>query len=248
LNAKDRIIVAIDTKDVCKALEIVNTLKDYVGGFKIGLEFFTSTYAQLINSNDYNLLDSLGELYYQMTGKLFWDGKWDDIPNTIKGATTGINSLHPKFVNIHVSAGIDSIISAVENSKSIVLGVTVLTSISEDECISIFGDSPNSTVTRFARKLIKAKAGGIICSPKELLYLQEQLQPSEFSQLEKVIPGIRPEWAQLNDQKRVMTPSEAIKAGAQRLVIGRPITDPPTEIGNMLNAVGLIIDEIESGG
>lgn len=247
MKAQDRILVAIDTNDVQKALVLVGNVSDFVGGFKVGLEFFTSTYAQMVAKRDHWLLDRLHELFYDISGKVFWDGKWDDIPNTVGGAAMGVQPLRPKFINVHASSGINAIAQAVQNrGQSLVLGVTVLTSIDPDECRSIFGDSPDDTVLRFARKLVEAKADGIICSPKELAFLQNRMEPEVFSSLKKVIPGIRPEWAQNNDQKRTMTPAEAVQAGADYLVIGRPISSPPIEIGSPATAARRIAEEIES--
>lgn len=193
----------------------------------------------MISSNDHQLLDLLTEFYCQISGKLFWDGKWNDISNTVAGAASGIQPLLPKFVNIHASSGIESIKKAVENSpNNLVLGVTVLTSISKHECVSIFGSGTSKKVVKFAKDLVSVDAHGIICSPQELLALEK------FTKLIKVVPGIRPAWAPSNDQKRITTPREAIDAGADYLVIGRPITNPPKEIGTPLDAVKKIIEEI----
>ena len=123
--------------------------------------------------------------------------------------------------------------------SSKVLGVTVLTPISSDECVSIFGDKPEQKVLQFAAKLLEAGADGIICSPKELSILR---QNTAFDQLMIVTPGVRPEWAATNDQKCIMTPGEAIAAGADYLVIGLLITaadDPVVAAGKISEEIRL---------
>lgn len=246
MDSKARIIVPIDTNDIDQALKTVNTLRPHVGMFKFGLELLNSIIAQLAKTDDISLLQKVQCLFALVDGQLFWDGKWDDIPNTVKGAAKAITAINPMMVNVHASAGIQSVKAAIENSPDcLVLGVTVLTSISPDECFSIFGDYPNNKVVEFATSLIQASADGIVCSPQELIALNEQIGGPRFP-LVTVIPGIRPSWAATGDQKRVMTPREAIDAGADYLVIGRPITNPPPEIGTPIDAVNKIIEEMEA--
>ena len=245
MEPKDRIIVALDVKDPNEAAELVEVLYPHVGGFKVGLEFITSTYTSLMTMSMKDatfFLQDLRVLYETMKGKLFWDGKWADIPNTVAGAAQGIQFLTPKYINVHASAGNKAIAAAVQNKgTSKVLGVTVLTSIDEEECQSIFGTTPGFAVLYFARTLLANKADGIICSPQELEILTLD---GEFSEMEKITPGVRPEWADKGDQRRVMRPGEAIKAGATGLVIGRPITQPPEKIGSPVEAAKRIAEEI----
>lgn len=241
INAKDKIIVPIDTSDIDNAIATITLLKPYVGMFKFGLELLNSLIIQMIISDDISLPQKVKKLFALVENQLFWDGKWDDIPNTVGATAKVISPLQPRMVNVHVSAGIDSIKATVENSpNSLVLGVTVLTSISSDECVSIFGQRSQDKVVEFAKIIKTAGADGVICSPKELSLLKD------FPELVKVIPGVRPLWAAAGDQKRIMTPKEALYAGADYLVIGRPITKPPAEIGSPIDAVHKIIEEMES--
>jgi orotidine-5'-phosphate decarboxylase len=144
--------------------------------------------------------------------------------------------------NVHASAGIEAMRVAVNNKReSLVLAVTILTSLEEDNAHLIFGAPIKAKVLQFARDAEIAGVDGIICSSKELELLAGQ---EELRGLIKVTPGIRPEWATAGDQKRVMTPGEAIKAGADYLVIGRPITKPPEEIGSPVDAAQKIAQEI----
>jgi orotidine-5'-phosphate decarboxylase len=122
------------------------------------------------------------------------------------------------------------------------LVVTVLTSLDEPQCLSIFGKTPQEKVIQFAQEAKEAGADGIICSAQELSYLKAH---PELDSLLKITPGIRPSWAEEGDQKRTLTPKEALAAGATQLVIGRPISSPPRGIGNPVDAVKAILAEIQ---
>lgn len=232
MEAKDRIIVALDVSTTLAAQKLVGGLSCYVGFFKIGLEFISAVGGPVAV-----------ETVQQRNGQVFYDGKFNDIPNTVAGAAKAVAALGVKMFNVHASAGAAAIKAAVENrGQSLVLGVTVLTSLNEEECISIFGDTPGNKVVQFAKMLRDCRADGIICSPQELELLGKQ---KELAGLLKVTPGVRPEWAAAGDQKRIMTPGEAVKAGADYLVIGRPITKPPEGIGTPAEAAKKIAKEIE---
>jgi orotidine-5'-phosphate decarboxylase len=234
MKAQDRIIVALDVDNLKVAQSLVETLAPYVGCFKVGLELFTALGAPKVV-----------ELVHSLGGQVFYDGKFDDIPNTVGGAAKAVARLNVKMFNVHASAGRKSIEAAVANKgNSSVLGVTVLTSIDEEECISIFGNKPGPKVLQLSKMLLEIGVDGIICSPQELELLE---QYKELDNLLKVTPGVRPEWAVAVDQKRIMTPAQAIRAGATALVIGRPITKPPVEIGTPIDAARKITEEIFIG-
>lgn len=242
---KDRIILPLDVPNVAEARRLVDLLSPHVGLFKIGLEFVWSMIVDLLLLKEESAVTLLREaraLAKAIGGSgAFVDGKLCDIPNTVKGASVAISRLGVRFFNVHASSGIESVKAAVSaKGKCQVLGVTVLTSIGEEECHSIFGDKPGFKVVDFARQLVAAGADGIICSPQELAPL------GTYPSLLRITPGVRPAWAAVGDQKRVMTPAEAIKAGADYLVIGRPITKPPTEIGGPVEAAKKIAEEIAS--
>jgi len=246
MEAKDKIILPLDVDSVPKASALVKQLAPYVGPFKIGLEFIYSMIASLIvpekEGEAVENLKQIRELFSLLNFQEFLDGKLNDIPNTVGGASLAISRIGVRMFNVHASAGRESVVKAVANKgNSLVLGVTVLTSISPDECVSIFGDKPGPKVLQFAQMLGEVGADGIICSPQELELLGKQ---PELAKLLKVTPGVRPLWAAVGDQKRVMTPGEAVKAGASFLVIGRPITQPPAEIGGPIEAAKKIAEEI----
>ncbi len=233
MDVKDRIIVALDVSSLDKAKSLVEALAPHVGCFKVGLELLTAVGAPQVV-----------EFVHSLGGQVFYDGKFDDIPNTIGGATKVVAGLNVKMFNVHASAGIEAMMSAVANKgQSLVLAVTVLTSLEENNAHLIFGNPSKAKVLQLARDAKLAGCDGIICSPQELELLGKQ---KELGSLMKITPGVRPEWASAGDQKRIMTPAEAIKAGATALVIGRPITKPPTEIGTPEDAAKKIAEEISA--
>jgi len=237
-NAKERIIIPVDTSNLDSAIEIIRLLKPHVGMFKFGLELLNTMLVSVI-SGDEMIAEKVRVLFKEVEGQLFWDGKWADIPNTVSRAAMAAAMIKPKMVDIHVSCGSAAIAEVVKASpESIVLGVTVLTSITDEESLEIFGKRAEEKVVDFAKMAIGAGAKGVVCSPKELSLL------SEMKDLIKVTPGVRPEWAAVNDQKRVMTPAEAVEAGADYLVIGRPITEYPIELGGPIEGAKKVAEEI----
>lgn len=231
MDPRDQIIVALDVSTLEAAKPLIETLSPYVSCFKVGLELITACGAPQV----VKFVHGLG-------GQLFFDGKFDDIPNTIAAASKAVAAFKVKYFNIHASAGLESMKAAVAHKGlSQVLAVTVLTAISPEECQRIYGASPADKVLQMAIDAKEAGVDGLICSPQELMTLGKH---AGLSGLLKVTPGVRPSWASKGDQKRVMTPREAIKAGATHLVIGRPITEPPAEIGSPLNAIKRILDEL----
>ena len=233
MEAKDRIIVALDVDSLDKARSLVESLAPHVGCFKVGLELLMAVGAPKVV-----------EFVHSFGGWVFLDGKFGDIPNTVGGAAKAVAGLNVKMFNVHASAGVEAMMAAVANrGQSLVLAVTVLTSLEENNAYLIFGGPSKAKVLQLARDAKIAGCDGIICSPQELELLGKQ---RELASLLKVTPGVRPEWAAVGDQKRVMTPAEAITAGADWLVIGRPITKPPAEIGSPIDATQKIAEEIAS--
>ena len=229
MNPRDQIIVALDVGSLDKARPLIEALAPHVGCFKVGLELITAVGAP-----------EVVKFVHGLGGNLFFDGKFDDIPNTIAKASKAVASLGVKMFNVHASCGIESMKAAVANQgNSLVLAVTVLTSHDDASARRIYGSSAKDKVLQMARDAREAGVDGIICSPQEL-----EILGKDFSSFIKVTPGVRPTWASVGDQKRVMTPREAIKAGATALVIGRPITSPPEEVGTPVDAVKKILEEI----
>ncbi len=242
MQPKDRIIVALDVSDLDQLKKLVEQLHDQVGLFKIGLEAITKFGAPQVV-----------ETVHQLGGKVFYDGKFCDIPNTVKAATQAAIDLGVYALNVHASCGIKAMQQAVQASETAKLlqestfiwAVTVLTSLEENQAHLIFGAPSKAKVLQLARDADSACCDGIICSPQELKLLRQQL---ELQELEFITPGIRPKWAASNDQQRITTPEQAIEDGADYLVIGRPITQPPEEMGSPVEAAKRIAEEISQAG
>jgi len=209
-----QIIVALDVGTDEEALHLVKELSPDVGFFKIGLQLYTATGPGLTRA-----ISELGP-------KVFLDLKLYDIPNTVAKAVEAAGNLGVKMLTIHLSGGSEMVRAAVKARPAgmLILGVTVLTS-SNDETLRETGvtDGLNDQVLRLARLGVAHGIDGLVASPHEARALR-----AEFGDRIKIItPGVRPDWSEPGDQKRFMTPREAIQAGADYLVIGRPITAHP---------------------
>lgn len=193
-------------------------LRPYIDAVKIGLEAWTA-----FGKVDGRCVGYAASRFCTNSGfEIFEDWKLDDIPNTVEGAARNIAKRAPKFLTMHASAGAEAI-AAVKRAcapQTKLLVVTVLTSLDDPACLSIFGASTASKVVELAKLGADNGADGLVCSPKELRYLKDA-----GSTLLTVIPGIRPAQAVAGDQKRIMTPREAALEGADYIVCGRPITD-----------------------
>ncbi len=231
VRPEERIIVALDVNNFHDLHVLLQKLRGTpIWGVKLGLELCTAVGAPAA------VAMATGYGY-----RVMLDLKFGDIPNTMAGAARSAANLGVEMFTIHASAGRESIAAAVNNcGNAKVLGVTVLTSIDDTECRATFGDSTDVVVRTLAHHAVEKGGHGVVCSPKELALLRSD---TGLSQLKFVVPGIRPEWAAVGDQRRVMTPGDAVCAGATHLVIGRPITQPPEGISPQ-EAVQRIIDEI----
>jgi orotidine-5'-phosphate decarboxylase len=208
------IFVALDTQDLSRALELARTVGPHVGGFKIGLEFISAFGPEGIRA-----IVGLGR-------PVFADVKFHDIPNTVAGASKALATLGLSLFNVHASGGEPMMRAAVEavanaNPRPKIIGVTVLTSL-DDSVLQSVGQRPPASeqVVRLARLAKASGLDGVVCSPREIAMVRAACGP----QFLIVTPGIRPAGSDLADQRRVLTPEEAMRAGADILVIGRPIT------------------------
>ncbi len=218
MDIKNKIIVAIDTIDANQALKLTETIPG-VGAIKLGLEYFCFNGPEGV------------KLISETGAKIFLDLKFHDIPNTVAGAIKAILHLHPYMITVHLSGGYEMLIKAneivteycIKNSmkKPIILGVSVLTSLDEKDFISLgIKGNVQEQVIRLAKLAKTSGLDGLVSSAKELKIIREEIGQD----LLLVTPGIRPIGGQINDQKRIVTPSQAINDGANFLVIGRPIT------------------------
>jgi orotidine-5'-phosphate decarboxylase len=204
------VILALDTKDLDLASKWIKSSADQIDHFKVGLEFY------LLHG-----FEGIKKLQQVADFKLFLDLKLYDIPNTVKGAVESVSVLNPKFLTVHASGGPKMIQAASKALPSgLITAVTVLTSFSEDE-FSKLGNSQSiqQTTNNWASSAIDAGAKALVCSPFEVSQLRSLGLKSIF-----ITPGVRVEGDELSDQVRVMSPKDAISAGADFVVIGRSIT------------------------
>jgi orotidine-5'-phosphate decarboxylase len=208
-----RLIVALDTADASQARVWAEAVAPSAGLLKLGLEFF------LANGADG---------FKAISGApIFLDLKLHDIPNTVAGGVRAVLPLRPRMLTVHASGGSAMIraarqaASSAESDRPMILAVTVLTSLNQTDLVDVgVAATPAEQVKRLARLAIEAGADGLVCSPLEVAMLRQALGPA----VKLVVPGIRPEGAASGDQARTMTPSAAIAAGADWIVVGRPIT------------------------
>jgi orotidine-5'-phosphate decarboxylase len=233
VSAQERVIVALDVPNAVAAFQLVNQLGNLVQWFKVGLELY------LAESNA--LVEKLKARGYSV----FLDLKLHDIPNTVAGAVRSAASHGADMLTLHASGGPAMLSAASEAASTItgapkLLAVSVLTSMDAIQLQSIGVEgTPASQVLRLARLASEAGISGLVASSEEITALRQQ-----FPTLTLVIPGIRPAGSAVGDQKRIATPAAAIAAGANYLVIGRPIT----QAADPAAATAAILDEIEKAG
>lgn len=220
IDPAKRLYVALDYGSIDEALRLTDMLGDTVRSYKVGMQLYYKTGSAVIER-------------LQRDGcEVFLDLKFHDIPATVAGAVQSVASLGVSMVNVHAAGGLEMMQQAKESarktarelgsSEPLVIAVTQLTSTTQqvmNEQIGIPG-SVQDTVVHYAKLAKQAGLDGVVASAHEL----EAIRVACGEEFVTVIPGIRPVWAAANDQKRILTPAEALRRGAHRLVIGRPIT------------------------
>jgi orotidine-5'-phosphate decarboxylase len=235
--AKNKIIIALDVDSLESAQELVALLRSSAGAFKIGKQLFTRYGPQAI------------AIVHDAGGAVFLDLKFHDIPNTVARASAEVVRHGVLMFNIHAMGGYEMMQQSVaavrkmaENlgvRRPLVLAVTVLTSLAQSDLAAVgITAGMDDQVRRLAKLAKSAGADGVVASPQEIEIIKTACGP-EFL---VVTPGVRPKAAQGDDQKRVLTPGEAIRKGADYIVVGRPVTEAP----DPLVAVKEIIKEIEN--
>ena len=211
------VFVALDTPDLGRALALAEVVKPHVGGLKVGLEFITALGPEAVRR-----VANIGL-------PVFADVKFHDIPNTVAGASRAIAGLGIAMFNIHASGGEAMMRAAAEavaafQPRPLLIAVTVLTSFDEAALAAVGQEGPPVAQVKRLAALAKASGlDGVVCSAHELAAVREAAGPDFLT----VVPGIRPKGSDKGDQRRVMTPAQARDAGADVLVIGRPITAAP---------------------
>ncbi|MDY0301441.1 MAG: orotidine-5'-phosphate decarboxylase [Trichlorobacter sp.] len=232
-QAKEKIIFALDVNNLHEINHFATLLSDKVGMFKVGKELFTTAGPAAL------------EAVKRHGGQLFLDLKYHDIPNTVAQAMLAAGKHGVKLVNLHALGGAEMMRQAAqtvrdnfaENERPRLLAVTILTSSTNETLKSVGIEQPvEQMVVRLARLAQESGMDGVVASPLEIKAIRAACGPDFLI----VTPGVRPAFAAADDQKRIMTPAEAVQAGADYLVIGRPIAraDDPAA------AAELIVDEI----
>ena len=234
---KDKLIVALDFDNLHTANDIVSQLGDLVTWFKIGGQLFTTTGPASV------------EPFRDLGKEIFLDLKFHDIPNTVAGAVAAAAKTGANMINMHASGGLEMMRAAseaantqaseLEMPRPLLLGCTVLTSIDEANFQHDFNTKRKLAdhVAYLAELSQKAGLDGVVASPLEIEIVRRVCGKSFLI----VTPGVRPQWTTAGDQRRTTTPAEAIEAGADYIVVGRPITSAP----NPREAAKNILQEIQ---
>ena len=224
----DKIIVALDVATKKEALALVEELREQISFFKVGLQLYTAEGPEIVRG------------VLAASAKVFFDLKLHDIPSTVGRAVESAARLGVQMLTIHLSGGPEMIRAAAAARKNnlLILGVTVLTSADEETLREIgIPDKIDNQVLRLAKLGVECGIDGLIASPREVKMLRQEFG----GEIKIVTPGVRPNWAEAGDQKRAMTPREALDVGADYLVIGRPIVADP----NPRQALTKILGELE---
>lgn len=234
-EARKKIIFALDVNDLAEIDRYAEMLSAKVGMFKVGKELFTSCGLEAVKT------------VQRHGGQVFLDLKYHDIPNTVAKAMLEAARLGVQLANLHALGGLEMMETAATavrkefgDDRPRLLAVTILTSSTEETLRGVGIDLPvHEMVVRLARLAQSAGMDGVVASPLEIGLIRDACGPDFLI----VTPGVRPSFASVDDQKRIMTPSEAVVAGADYLVIGRPIAKAP----NPAEAAEMICDEIVAG-
>ena len=226
-RSADKIIVALDVPSRETAMPLVDALREQIAFFKIGLQLYTAEGPEIVTS-------------VAATGaNVFLDLKLHDIPNTVAKAVESAGALGVRMLTIHLSGGAEMIRAATAAKGQVpIVGVTVLTSANQETLQQTgISDKIDNQVVRLAKLGVENGVDGIVASAHEIKSLR-----AEFGdKIKIVVPGIRPSWAETGDQKRTMTPQAALDAGADYLVIGRPIIahkDPREAVTKIMGELG----------
>ncbi len=237
LEAKDRIILALDVDSIEEVEKYVSLLKDYVGYFKVGLQLFTACGFEAV------------EAIRKNGGKVYFDGKFQDIPNTVGQTCINLMKRGVNFFNISANGGskmMANTIAACNNfakkndlETPTILAVTLLSSfgqktLTNELCVNM---NISGYVLKLAQLAKESGLAGVVAPDTDSLQIKKELGDDFIV----VCPAVRPTWAIVNDQIRIVSPADAIKAGADYIVIGRPITHAPDPV----EAAKLIIAEVE---
>jgi len=219
------ILVAADVSSLADLDRLVGQVVGHVAGVKLGLEVMHACGGPQV----------VEAVMGHGVGEIFYDAKLDDIPNTVERAVKAIAGMGVTYTNVMASAGLDAIKAAVDNcGETKILVVTVLTSLTGDQCFDIYGQDVDDQVRYFAEMAAKVGAHGLISSAKQLPYLRKI---PEVADMMFITPGVRSPGTATHDQSQVETPAAAMQNGAYRLVVGREITqaEDPAAAADRIN-------------
>jgi len=207
LKSKEHLIIALDNMTTDEALDMAKLLAGHVWGFKVN---------DLLVKEGLSIVQKL-----KQHGNVFVDPKLYDIPNTVANSIKALSDSGADIVTVHASGGSEMLQAASKNSGTTkILAVTVLTSMSRQQCKEIYSEGPDKCVPVFVNLAKEAGVSGVVCSPKEIA-LVRKLAGKDFTVL---TPGIRPSWyKESDDQSRTSTPAGALSEGSDFLVVGRPV-------------------------
>lgn len=238
IRARDRVIIALDVETTAEARSIIDETAEFVGGFKIGLQLFSAVGHQFVRE-----IANAGH-------RVFLDVKFHDIPTTVAKASVEVSRLGVWMFNVHALGGAEMMSKTAAEVRGFcdregierpkIIAVTVLTSSDQATLSAIgIGRDIESQVVRLARLAAKCELDGVVASPNEVAAIRQNVGRDDFL---VVTPGIRPVFATNDDQKRVMTPRDALRGGSDFLVIGRPVTSA----NDRRAAARMIVEEIET--
>jgi len=212
MRNSSQVILALDFSDMASTVEMINLTKEHIGIYKLGLEFYLA-----------HGKSGVKEIQSRFTDiEVFLDLKLHDIPNTVAGACRSVADINPKFLTVHASGG-SKMISAASSAlpKVEITAVTILTSLDQEQMLAMgLSENIENLTLSLAKNAVNSGARAIVSSPQEVSLLRKHLG----EQVTLITPGVRPSGAERDDQERIMTPRQAIDAGADFVVIGRPIT------------------------
>ncbi len=212
MKCNSQVILALDSSDIPSTMEMIEKTKDYIGVYKLGLEFYLAQGKEGVK-----------EIQKCFSGiEIFLDLKLHDISNTVAGACRSIADLSPRFLTVHASGGSKMIVAASSSLPKVeITAVTILTSLDQEALLTMgFKEKIEDLTLALAKNAVNSGAKAIVSSPQEVSFLRKRLGKA----VTLITPGVRPLGAERDDQERVMTPRQAIEAGADLVVIGRPIT------------------------
>ena len=212
MRNSSQVILALDFSDMASTVEMINLTKEHIGIYKLGLEFYLAQGKGGVKEIQRRFTDI----------EIFLDLKLHDIPNTVAGACRSVADINPKFLTVHASGGSKMISAASSTLPNVeITAVTILTSLDQEQMITMgLSGSIESLTLNLAKNAVSSGARAIVSSPQEVSLLRKHLG----EKVTLITPGVRPSGAERDDQERIMTPREAIEAGADFVVIGRPIT------------------------